>query len=151
MITLLTLPQFPPVTLRWVFPLLILAISMVCPTPSAAQARDAESIARMAMSTASLWMMEHHEHEIGEALEEGDLEEALEEAEELVVWMNGAPWLSEISAPAQAATDAAREVEQKLSAGDKAGARSAFEVMQKKFRHLHHELMEVVGGSGKSL
>ena len=98
------------------------------------------------MSTASVFMMDKHEHEIGEALEEKGFEEALEEAEELVPWMKGTPWLSELAAPAQAATVAAQEVVLRLKAGDEAGTRTAFEAMKKKFHHLHHELMEVVGG-----
>jgi hypothetical protein len=115
-------------------------------TPAAAESQDAETIARMAMSTASVSMMDKHEHEIGEALEEKDFEEALEEAEELVPWMKGTPWLSKLAAPAEAATDALQVVVEKLKAGDEAGANAAFEAMTKEFKHLHHELMEVVGG-----
>jgi len=64
---------------------LSLAICLIgTPTPVAAESQDAEAIARMAMSTASLWMIDKHEQEIGEALEDKDIEEALEEAEELV-------------------------------------------------------------------
>ena len=89
--------------------------------------------------------MEHHEHEIDEALEQGDLEQALEEAEELIPWMEGTPWLSELTVPAQAAGGAVQKLVEMLKAHDEAGARLAFETMKKKFHHLHHELMEVVG------
>ncbi len=90
--------------------------------------------------------MEHHEHEIDEALEQGDFEQALEEAEELIPWMEGTPWLSALTVPAQAAAGAVHKLVEKLKARDEAGARSAFETMKKKLHHLHHELMEVVGG-----
>lgn len=116
------------------------------PTPVAAASQDAQTIARMAMSTASVSMMDKHEHEIGEALEDKDFEEALEEAEELVPWMKGTPWLNELTTPAKAATDALQAVVEKLKAHDEVGANAAFEAMKKEFKHLHHELMEVVGG-----
>lgn len=115
-------------------------------TPAAADTQDAQTIARMAMSTASVSMMDKHEHEIGEALEDKDFDEALEEAEELVPWMKGTPWLNELTTPAKAATDALQVVVEKLKAHDEAGANAAFETMKKEFKHLHHELMEVVGG-----
>jgi len=116
------------------------------PTPAAAEPQDAETIARMAMSTASLSMMDKHEHEIGEALEGKDFEEALEEAEELVPWMEGTPWLTELATPAKAATDALQVLVEELKSRDEAGANAALEAVKKKFKHLHHELMEVVGG-----
>lgn len=140
----LTLPRLWRLTV--VLPLLFGLCLIASPLPVVAQSQDAETISRMAMSTASLWMMEHHEHEIDEALGQGDLEEALEEAEELIPWMEGTPWLSELTVPAQAAAGAVTEVVERLKARDEAGARSAFETMRKKFHHLHHELMEVVGG-----
>lgn len=126
---------------------ILLAIYLVeNPTPARAGSQDADTIARMAMSTASVSMMDKHEHEIGEALENKDFDEALEEAEELVPWMKGTPWLSELTTPAKTATDALEVVVQRLKAGDEAGANAAFEAMKKEFKHLHHELMEVVGG-----
>ena len=108
------------------------------------EASDAERIARMAMSTASIWMMEHHEHEIIEGLEKGDLEEALHETEELIGWMEGTPWLPELAGAAREATTAVRTVAVELNAGSRTGADAAIEIMKKKFHHVHHELMETV-------
>lgn len=131
----------------WI-PSLLVVVCVFC-TPSLVVAEDSahgERIAKMAMSTASLWMVEHHEHEMEEGLEKGDLAEALEEAEELIPWMKGTPWLHELSAPAQAATEALQAVVNKLKAHDAEGAKAAMKTMKMKFHHLHHELMEVVAG-----
>ena len=113
------------------------------------EASDAERIARMAMSTASIWMMEHHEHEIVEALEKGDLKEALHETEELIGWMDGTPWLPELAGTAEGAATSVRTVAAELGAGDRPAANAAVENMQRKFHHVHHELMELVAGEGE--
>lgn len=115
-------------------------------TPAAAKSQDAETIARMAMSTASLWMLDKHEHEIAEALKHKDFEEALEEAEELVPWVKGTPWLTDLAAPAEITANALQVLVEKLKARDEAGANAALAAMKKEFKHLHHEMMEVVGG-----
>lgn len=126
---------------------LFLAVSLTGSSAlAAAESQDAETIARMAMSTASLWMLDKHEHEIAEALEDKDFEEALEEAEELVPWMKGTPWLADLDTPAEAATSALQALVEKLKSRDEAGANTALTVMKKEFKHLHHELMEIVEG-----
>lgn len=116
--------------------------------PLAFASHNSEHIARMAMSTASLWMIEHHEHEIAEGLEKGDVEEALEEAEELVSWIKAAPWLAEVSTPAEVLTAAVQTVVSKLSARDTEGAEAAFKTMKMKAHHLHEEVMEAVAEEG---
>ena len=116
---------------------------------SAEDSSETERIARMAMSTASIWMMEHHEHEIVEALEKGDLKEALHETEELIGWMDGTPWLPELAGTAEGAATSVRTVAAELGAGDRPAANAAVENMQRKFHHVHHELMELVAGEGE--
>ena len=132
--------------------MILLVGSIIAWLPASASAENvskAERIARMAMSTASLWMIEHHEHEIVEGLEKGDLKEAVHEAEELIEWMKGTPWLADLEGPAKEATASAQKVHDRLSAKDRTGAESAIAVMREKFHHLHHELMEVVAGKGE--
>ena len=132
---------------RTVPALFVLAI-FAAPLPGAA-GDDAEAIARLAMSTASIMMIAEHKHEIEEALEKGDFEEALEEAAELVPWMKGTSWRDELMEPVKMSTGALEALVTRLEAQDQAGARTAFGEMEKKFSHLHHELMEIVGeGSG---
>ncbi len=104
-----------------------------------------ERMAKMAMSTASMWMMEKHKHEIEEGLEKGDWEEALEEAEELVPWIVGTPWLHELMPHAKKTTESVKMVVEKLIAKDKEGAEAALKEMDMQFHHIHHELMEIVG------
>ncbi|HSF94531.1 MAG TPA: hypothetical protein VLA52_05845, partial [Thermohalobaculum sp.] len=104
-----------------------------------------EMIARLAMSTASVMMMSEHEHEIAEALEAGDLDEAHEEAEELVPWMKGTDWRHELMEPVAMATKALEALVARLEAKDADGARTALEEVEKHFKHVHHELMELVG------
>jgi predicted xylose isomerase-like sugar epimerase len=124
-------------------PALVALALFAAPAPAA---EDAESIARLAMSTASALMMAEHEHEVEEALEDGNFAEALEEAEELVPWMKGVPWRHELMEPVQMATEALETLVARLEAQDQAGAQAAFEKMEKTFHHLHHELMEIAGG-----
>jgi hypothetical protein len=122
-----------------------LAIGLAAAPPPAAAQDNSEKIARLAMSTASVMMMGEHEHEIAEALEEGDFEEALEEAEELVPWMKGADWSHELMEPVGMATAALEALVARLEAKDADGARTALEEVEKHFHHVHHELMELVG------
>jgi hypothetical protein len=129
---------------RRTVPALFALALFAAPLPGAA-GDDAGAIARLAMSTASVMMMAEHEHEIEEALEKGDFEEALEEAEELVPWMKGTPWRHELMEPVKMSTGALEALIARLEAQDQAGAQTAFEEMEKKFNHLHHELMEIVG------
>jgi hypothetical protein len=114
---------------------------------SASEANESDRIARIAMSTASLWMMEHHEHEIVEGIEEGNLQEARHEAEELIPWMQGTQWARELHKPAMEATNSVHVLVEKLKKNDKEGALEALKAMKMKFHHLHHELMEVVSES----
>ncbi len=135
------------------FSLCILFVSfLVFPVSSvlAADSSQAEHISRMAMSTASMWMMERHVHEIEEGLEKGDLHEALEEAEELVPWIEGTPWLHELMPGSKKAAEAAKKVAAKLKAKDKKGAEAAFMEMKMQFGHFHHKLMEIVSGKKHS-
>lgn len=69
-----------------------------------------DDIARTAMSTASLWMIAHHEGEITEALEEIDLKEAIEEAEELIPWIEGTPWVRELRQPAEGFVETVKDL-----------------------------------------
>jgi len=133
-----------------VIPLLVVACFLYFPSIAIAKSSDtAERVAKMAMSTASLSMMEHHKHKMEEGLEKGDIKEALEEAEELVLWMEGTPWLDELLPHAKKATEAVKKVIEKLKANDTKGAQSAFKDVKINFYHLHHELMEIVSEEGK--
>jgi len=105
---------------------------------------NADRTARMAMSTASMWMVERHENKIEKGIKEGDLEEALEEAEELVSWIEGTPWLPELTSDADKAADAVVKVVVNLKAGDKKSSEASFMDMKMQFHHFHHELMEIV-------
>ncbi len=69
-----------------------------------------DDIARMAMSAASLWMIAHHEGEITEALEEIDLKEAIEEAEELIPWIEGTAWVHELRQPAEGLVETVKDL-----------------------------------------
>jgi len=109
----------------------------------------AERIARMAMSTASLWMVEHHEHEILESIEKGDYKEAIHEAEEVIQWMKGAPWLPELQGNAEKAIKATQALVNVLGTSDRKGLDGARSDLKEAYHHLHHELMELVAeGSG---
>ncbi len=125
---------------------LLLAFALLLSScTKAADRGDDGRIAKLAMSTASMWMIEKHKHEIEEGLEKGDLDEALEEAEELVPWIEGTPWLHELMPYSKKSADAVKEVVVRLKAKDKEGAKAALKEMEMQFHHIHHELMEIVG------
>jgi hypothetical protein len=122
-----------------------LFILFLCISPAFANGMDeSERIARLAMSTASLWMVEHHEHDISKALKSGDLKEALHETEELISWMKGTPWSEDLDEPAIDLLEALESLAGKLKKKDKDSAAKALEGMEKAAHHLHHELMELV-------
>jgi len=125
----------------------LLALSPGMVAPAFAALEDSEQIARVAMSTASLWMVEHHEHAIVMGIRDGNLKHALHEAEELIPWMKGTAWAPELKQHAADAVTAVEAVIANLRSDNASGAASAAKAMQQKFRHLHHELMEIVAGN----
>ena len=134
-----------------IMPILLFAVFSLCFVPQTlASEPGPERIAKMAMSTSSLWMISHHEHEIMKGLESGDTREALEEAEELVPWIMGTTWIKELKKPAMESIGSVQNVIDKLKENDIEGAKAAAKEMKMKFHHLHHELMEAVSG-GESI
>ena len=110
-----------------------------------ASAGDAERIARLAMSTASLWMVENHLHEVAEDMEKGDMKHAKHETEELIPWLKGTAWAKEVEGTAMHTVMAAEVFVKAVDSGDKGKRDDAFEALKKAYHHLHHGLMEVVG------
>ena len=132
--------------------LILICISIALVSCSGSEKLDnADRNAKMAMSAASMWMIERHEEKIEKGMKEGDIEEALEETEELVSWIKGTPWIHELESDAKKAADAAVKVLVSLKAGDNKSAEVALADMKKQFHHFHHELMEAVsrGYDGK--
>ena len=112
--------------------------------------KKSDNVAELAMSTASLWMIEHHLHEIKEGIEKGDIGEALEEAEELIPWIKGTSWAHELLPQTQKTTDAVQVVVDKLRRHDTVAAKTALEDLGKNYKHLHHKVMELVAGGKAS-
>lgn len=114
----------------------------------AAAADTSERIARLAMSTASMWMVESHEHAIIDRLSKGEVERSMQEADELAAWMKGAHWIKELSPLAKETVEVLKNISAKLKVGNVYGAKKPIEDMQNKIDQLHHELMEIIA-SGK--
>ena len=112
----------------------------------ASQEHDAMRLSQLAMSTASMWMLEQHQDSIERSLAAGDRHEAKHEAEELIPWMKGTAWVPELQGAAREATEAVERVVVALDGSDDKAAKAAVEAMGKSFHHLHHELMEAVSG-----
>ena len=115
-----------------------------------ASAKKTERTAQLAMATGTLWMMEHHLHEVEEALEKMpvDWHEAEEEAEESIPWLKGAVWPKELKAEAIKLADSMAELEKVLKTKNHGSSVTAYEEAKKVYKHLHHEVMEAVGESG---
>jgi len=113
-------------------------------------AKKAAKTADLAMATGSLWMMEHHLHEVEEAMEKVpvDWEEAEEEAEESIPWIKGAAWPKKIKPEADELAEAMEKLEHTLKTKDIAASEAAYQAAKKVYKHLHHEVMEAVGGPG---
>jgi soluble cytochrome b562 len=91
----------------------------------------------LALPTSVVLMMAHHEHEMGEGLAAGDLEEVVEEAEEILVFMEGIDWPQAMKPSVNNAVSA---IEQLVEAGDLEEAKTAFEEVENTFHEVHHEL-----------
>ena len=142
--------NLPSVLTTLVSILLVTIFSLSFTQSTVASEPSSDRIARMAMSTSSLWMMGHHEHEIVESLTNMDTEKALEEAEELLPWIKGTLWVKELEHHAMKASESVQKVVDELKTNDIEGAKTAIKEMKMTFHHLHHELMEIVSG-GESM
>jgi hypothetical protein len=103
-------------------------------------------VAKLGMATGALWMSEHHLHEVEEALEHSppDWEEAHEEAAELVPWLKGTAWPQEVQPIASQFVTGVRKLVAEIEIKNPKAAKEAFAEAKKKYKHLHHEIMEMV-------
>ena len=106
--------------------------------------------ADLAMATSSMWMMEHHLHEVEEAMEKMpvDWDEAEEEAEESIPWIKGAAWPKKIKPEADELAEAMEKLATTLKTKDIAASEASYQAAKKVYKHLHHEVMEQVAGPG---
>lgn len=106
--------------------------------------------AQVAMATGSMWMTEHHLHEIEEALEKSpvDWEEAEEETEELIAWLSGAEWPAGAKEAAEELIATVGPLEEAAKARDVSLTAARLEVTEEAYSHLHHEVMEIVAEQG---
>jgi len=113
-------------------------------------AKKAAKIADLAMATGSLWMMEHHLHEVEEAMEKVpvDWHEAEEEAGEAIPWLHGAAWPKKIKPEAHELAEAMEKLATTLKTKDIAASEASYQAAKKVYKHLHHEVMEQVAGPG---
>ncbi len=106
--------------------------------------KEAEYIAKLAMSTSSMWMIDLHVKKIQGSIGESDLPEAIEEAEELFEWIKGTVWTEALVGPALVTEKAVSNLLIALQANNEQDMTKSIEMLNMAQHHLHHELMEIV-------
>lgn len=136
---------------------LVLAGVLIFAPPSAAPSVASEDVAKVegklakvgnntefALATSAVLMMKHHEREIEEALEEGDLEEVEEEAEEILEFLREVDWPKSMVPSVNDANSACTNIIERAKANDLNGTRTAFKEVASTFKEVHHELHHIL-------
>jgi hypothetical protein len=114
--------------------------SLVPPAVTPQEFSEVKGNTEIALATSVVLMMVHHEHEIEEALDEGNLTEAAEEAEEILVFIKGVHWPTPMESSVSQAETAVESLIQKAEANDLNGTKAAFEDVERTFHEVHHDL-----------